>query len=287
MRITEIDDNNERFFDAVIGERYGKRKGTETFLGLVDDEDLAVGAAVVEADGADLMLSYIGIAENRQRQGLGSFFIKSIIESIDDNLYDGLQVILFLKNGEEKGPVPQFLIKNGFSCRKIDGRRTVYDLNAVIKGKDLTADRQYDKGKIVEPGAVTEKLKKKLRETEEGLEMNAGAYFSADRIVSKDNEFGGIYVKGEEIMAALCAVPFADGVRVESIYAAQDGSDGLYELIEHAKARVSKSGVFSGNLYIDTIGSVLMRFEDAKMGYMGVKPVEAFEAFVFERGKNE
>jgi hypothetical protein len=87
MRITEITDRNESHFEAVIGDRIKNRDSNETYIGFVDDNDAAAGAAIFQAAGDCFLLSYIGVEEKNRRKGYGKFIIDRTAEAVNKNIF--------------------------------------------------------------------------------------------------------------------------------------------------------------------------------------------------------
>ncbi len=287
MIITVINDDNVRFFYEAIGERYDQRKNNETYVGLVNDDDRAVGAAILTAGSGSMLLSYIGIEDESRRQGLGSMFIDEIIDSIDRTMFDRLKAILFLKDTDRNGPIPAFLKSNVFMERPSYSRRTRYDLKAIMDMAASADRRRFDNGTVVRAENLSDPQREMIYEIDDILYEDKDAYFDAERILSDDNRFGGIYIKDDRVVAALCASPFEDGVRIENIYASKDGREGLKELFDNAIIRISDQDEIPQYLYIDTVGAALQQFEDKLMGAKGISPVESRKAYVFERELGE
>ena len=203
MIITVINDDNVRFFYEAIGERYDQRKNNETYVGLVNDDDRAVGAAILTAGSGSMLLSYIGIEDESQRQGLGSMFIDEIIDSIDRTMFDRLKAILFLKDTDKNGPIPAFLKSNVFMERPSYSRRTRYDLKMIMEMAASADRRRFDNGTVVRAENLSDPQREMIYETDDILYEDKDAYFDAERILSDDNRFGGIYIKDDRVVAAL------------------------------------------------------------------------------------
>ncbi len=284
MLITEIDESNLYYFSEAILERYALRSTKDTFIGLVDDSDRAVGAAALSARHDNMQLDYIGIEDASQGRGLGSYFINAIAECIDETMFKNLTAIMYLKPDESDNSITKFLKNNGFSVQTLEGRRNCYDLRKICKMARESDRKKFDTGTIHRGFELDEKLRENLFALDDRYFTKSDAYIDAEEVLSEDNLYGGVYVKDGKIVSSLVAMPCADGILIEGVYAAAgEGTNGLKELFDNAVVKVADQKEIPPYLYIDTIGSVFQKYEEKLMGDKGIKPVDTYEAYVFTR----
>ncbi len=283
MLLTEIDESNLYYFSEAILERYALRSDKDTFIGLVDDNDHAAGAAALSARHDNMQLDYIGIEDDSRGRGLGSEFINAIAECIDETMFKNLTAIMYLKPDEPDNSIAKFLKKNGFKSQTIEGRRNCYDLRKICKMAEESDRKKFDTGTILKSTDINEKLREMLYELDDIYTPKSDAYIDANEVLSEDNLYGGIYVKEGRITASLVALPCADGILIEGIYSSTGGRNGLKELFDNAVVKVAAQKDIPPYLYIDTIGETFQKYEEKLMGEKGLSPVSSYEAYVFTR----
>lgn len=176
-KITRINDDNFLFFDGLLGNRYLDRNRDEMFVGLIDDDESAVSAAVFSVFEDGFTLRFIATDPDQTNKGYATELIEKTIESMTDSTFTFCQVAIY---GELTGTelvVRRILEKNGFVEEELAVNRSVYrliDLDG-IKAKSL------EKGVIIKSAqelGATEylsllELEKKYRGTAVYLDANA------------------------------------------------------------------------------------------------------------------
>ena len=126
MIMTLIDDDNIRYFEAVIGERYSEKNENELYAGVIDDagEAVAAGIFVDTPDGPEV--DFIAVSDDRRRQGIGSFLLREMKTVCKKSGIGSMHATLFTEKEEAASDANfLFLKKNGFEMNELDARRSV------------------------------------------------------------------------------------------------------------------------------------------------------------------
>ncbi len=288
MIITEITEDNIGYFAVPrVKELFDKRPHTEgvvppIFLGLVDDEDRAVGTAVIETGGDTGRILYFGIADEFRHRGYGRYFMDGIEDMMRRIYVRRLYFTSFLPEGEEKDMALTFLSRLGFILRQGVGRRRVYDM-ASIKAADSFAMGKLPKGTaIIRPAQAGDLIRDRVLEI--AADMEEKDMYLDDRVMlSEENRYGGLMVKGNEVTAMISVLPFDSDVLLEGLYASDLSSGDFLHLFDHALKMTAFEESAPAHLYVDTADEKLMRFEDALMKKKGIVPVRELYGAIAEK----
>ena len=272
MRFTLIDEDNIMFFEPAIGDYYSKKSGSEIFAGIIDDEGTAAAAGVFVEKDESLNIRMIAVDEEHQRQGMGSLLLDGIkyhakqigVRSLDT---------LFFTEAEDEGAdaFRAFLLKNGFTVEALDAGRSVYDLHEVMKPD------AFSPGPIKYPYRIRSVFSLSPKETE-AIKKLDDPMIDPEEILSEDNRYGSAIFSKDELCALLYAEPFADGVRIGSLYGNGDGAILFPYLFEHAKKIIAQDSISCGGLYIDHAGEQMLHLEEFFLKRAGVAPLSRLNA---------
>ncbi len=278
MLITSISEKNEFAFDAAIGELWKERTQNEIFLGLVDDDDCAAGAAVLERTGTELAIRFFVIADEFRGRGYGRFFLEHILQDFNNSLVDLISCCLF-ETEENENAFLAFLKHMGFDAEPVEGRRSVYNLYDVLSVAPFSKSALEKDEKVIPGRAVKEDTAAEVYALEEAI-AEGGMVFDAEQMLSEDNVLGGILMKGDRIDSMLGILPFLDGIRIESVYTGSNTLSGVTKLFDHAVKVLRSKEDIPERLYIDSVSSVMMRFEDKLLKDKGVAPEKQLNAIM-------
>ena len=272
MNLTIIDDDNVKFFENAIGERYKERSEGEIFAGVTDDEEAAVAAGVFEETPEGLFLSFIAVSEEKRRQGIGTFLINGIAELARNAGIKSMDTVFYLdKDDEGKKGFTEFLKHNGFEISDIEGKRSVYDMYKVMDLPAFTGERLKRPYRLKSPAELNEKEKELV------LAVN-NPMINPKEFISLNNRYGGVIFNKDEVCAMLVAELFDEGVRIGSIYGDGGGLEFFPYLFEHAREVLGREGMEIDELFIDTVGEKTVIYEEMLLGKMGIKPIRSYKA---------
>ena len=276
MKITVITENNVDYFLEGIGDYFGKGDYMRQCIGLIDDDDNAVGAAVIDMDKGDAMIRYFAIADGHRGKGYGRYFINEIVKSLNPAI---VSRIVFCEFNEEEGSETQamnFLSHCGFTIEQGGTRRSLYSMDSInaafpfCKGGKLLPGQ-----KIVRGTAAGEEIRERVKKLEEEFEGENG-YIDSEFILSRKNRYGGIIVGNGEIKAMIGVEPFGDGARLDGIYVAEGTTEELLHLFDYAIEAIGMEEIPVKTLYVDTNGEKLMAFEDSLMKKKKIDRLKSF-----------
>ena len=263
MKITEITEKNIDYFRGGIEEYYRSGDAGRMCFGLIDDDDNAVGTAVLDSEPSDAAIRYFAIDDAHRKKGYGRFFMEEIVKSLNPVLFSRISFCEFSESDDLSGAMG-FLSHCGFTIDRGVTRRNLYDMDSVCDARPFGKGRLPAGQRLIRGAAADEKLRTRITEIAERLESDQG-YLDAGFLLSMKNRYGGIIVSGEEIKAILGAERFGDGARLVSIYIGQGTTEELLYLFDYALDAVKMEAEPLKTLYIDTSGDKLQKFEDALM----------------------
>lgn len=276
MIVTGITEKNEFAFDGAIGGFWENRSANQTFWGLVDDDDNAVGAAVLENTGPEIDLRYFAIAEEHRGRGYGKYFLDYITHNMNKDLFSEVTCCLFTEGKDE---FLSFLEHNGFEVLPAGGRRNIYDLFDILSEAPYSRGSVSNDERIIPARLIDDDLTMKILGLEEEIETKGGV-FDTERFLSKDNVYGGLLMKGDEISAMICVSPFHDGIRIESMFSNNGEVDKVMHLFDHAIGALRALEDIPEKLYIDSAGESVMAFEDTLMGRKDIEAEKSLTAMI-------
>ncbi len=279
MIVTTITGKNEKYFDSVIGPFWEQRTLNETYLGLIDDNDEAVGAAVLETDNKAMMIKYFGISDDKRGKGYGRYFLKEITDNINRIFVSHISCVIFVEENAEDNGILAFLEHCGFSLREIEGRRSIYELKEVLEAAPFGKGSLPQGVKFIRGAKADEKLRERIFGLAEEADDN-GMYLDAEIMLSGENRYGGILIKQDEIRGMLSATPFLDGVRIVGMYAGNKALSEISYLFDYAAEAVRYENPIPEKLYIDTVGDKLMKFEDTLLASKNIKAKKKMKAVI-------
>ncbi|MCR4720317.1 MAG: GNAT family N-acetyltransferase [Lachnospiraceae bacterium] len=275
MKITRITEKNAEYFRGEIDEYYGKGDAGRMCFGLIDDEENAVGAAVLDGESGDAAIRYFAIGDDHRKRGYGRFFMDEIVKSLSPVLFSRVTFCEFVGLTTEKSEALGFLSHCGFTIDEGSTRRSLYDMEDIIKAYPFGNGKLPAGERLIRGAAADEKLRENVSTIGEKLEADTG-YIDSDFILSMKNRYGGIIVKEDEIRAMLGVERFEDGARLESIYVGQSTMDELFYLFDYAINAIKAEEQPLKTLYIDADGKKVRQFEDAVLGRKSVGRRECF-----------
>lgn len=263
MKITGITENNIEFFRKGIGDYYRKGDYMRRCFGLIDDDENAVGVAVIDVDDGDAMIRYLAVADEHRGKGYGRFFVEEIVKSLNPALVSRVMFCEFSEAGSDSEAM-RFLEHCGFTIGHGDTRRSLYNMDRVSAAFPFGKAKLPPGQKFVRGAAADDALRARVKKLEEEYEGDNG-YIDSEFILSSKNKYGGIIVLNGEIRAMLGVERFGEGVRLDGIYVAQGTTEELLYLFDYAIDAINVEEVPRKTLYIDTNGERLMAFEDSLM----------------------
>jgi len=264
MKITRITEKNIDHFREGIGDYYGRGDYMRQCIGLMDDEENAVGVAVIDMEEGDAMIRYFAIADEHRGKGYGRYFIREIVKSLNPAITSRVVFCEFEEQNATESEAMQFLSKCGFTIEQGGTRRSLYNMDRVNAAFPFGKGKLSPGQKIVRGAAADEALRARVKKLEEEFEGENG-YIDSEFILSRKNKYGGIIVENGEIRAMIGVERFGEGARLDGIYVAQGTTEELLYLFDYAIDAINVEEVPRKTLYIDTNGEKLMAFEDSLM----------------------
>ncbi len=270
MIYTIIGEENQKYFQAVIGEYLEDGAHNRLMAGVINDDGEAVGAGVFSDYGEILSVDMIAVTREHRRKGVGSFLLAETEKLAKKAGMKEMSAELFVEEGGKEEEFISFLNKNGFVGEYIPAKRTVYPLDDMVH---LT----YAKTGVTEGLAFVcaSDLTDKQREQVESAEENGA---DTEALLSGDNEYGGFLFKGEELICGLAVEPFLEGVRFSSVYSTGD-IQKLLALFDIAAEKIRSVGGALDFLYVDTVSEGLAEFESLITKKHGASPEKVFRAY--------
>lgn len=270
MLVTTINEKNEHCFDNAVGSFFKDRGMNDIFLGLVDDEDRAAGAAVLQVTGETADLKYLAIADEFRGRGYGRYFVEQIVSCINESLVSDISLWQYLDEEEtETNELVSFLTHMGFEYERIEARRSVYDLHEVLGAVPFAGEPLPEGYGVLRPGELGIDHKRQIKEIALGIED--GVVFDEKEMTSgEENKYGSVLTFEGKVCAMLQVSPFMDGVRIAAIYAHKNTADKLPLLFDKAADFVREEGMLPEVLYIDSAGRSVISFEDNMMKKKGI-----------------
>jgi len=273
MKITRVTENNIEYFRGEIGEFYRKGDTKRLCLGLIDEKENAIGAAVLDLEPGDAMIRYFAIADKYRGKGYGKFFMEEIVGALSPVIYTRLMFCEFVNDHEDESETAgdgksersdadvggseafDFLSRCGFTVEESDTTRSLYDMEDVIRACPFGSEKLPAGRRFIRGAAADEQL----------LDNNPGLEEEFRFITSMKNRYGGMTVKENTIGAMLGVERFMDGARLGSIYIGDGTTEELLYLFDYAVRAIKMESVPMKTLYVDTNGEKLLKFEDALM----------------------
>ena len=277
MIMTLIDDDNIRYFEAVIGERYSEKNENELYAGVIDDagEAVAAGIFVDTPDGPDV--DFIAVSDDRRRQGIGSFLLREMKTVCKKSGIGSMHATLFTEKEEAASDaIFLFLKKNGFEMNELDARRSVYDLYRLMSLKPFATTALKRPYTIKSVAELSEKDKGKICGKLDSEENNL---VDPQKVISFENRYGGILFEKDEPRAMIAAEHFYGGVHILSLYGDGDGLRMFPYLFDHVKEAVRREGMELDELVIDTVGEKMAAFEERFMSGHDVDAVRRYQVY--------
>ncbi len=288
MQITVISENNESFFDTLIGEFWRKREDNQLFAGVIDEEGNAVSAAVFEAAESGLALIFIATDPVRRRKGYAGFLIEEIAKRLPSYGIGRMDCVVYLgrdkENREEREMEKirrNFLIKNGFFLHRLPAERRIYSMGDIYR---TNVPMEEPEGICVKsPSELTEKELVEIYRLG-GLAEEAGIYMVPERFVSEQNNYGGIIFEGQKAMAMLSAWPLLDGVQLDSMFLRNSRVELIQYLMDRAIRQIGQDYGPEAKLYVDIVGQKVLDYLKGSLKKIGLEPLEVFDTYMAVRG---
>ncbi len=272
MILTRIGDKNYEYFAALIDRFYDEAVQERFYIGVVDDDDIPVAAAVFEEAGDIMILRYIAVVKNRRREGIGRFLLDNMRGRIADSGVHTIMATFFAPEGEEdKMPSLLFFRSMGFEQDEEETglRRSIYPLEEVIESVKMRGYKEY----VRRPDELSAEVRESLSSIDD---------IDEDEIMGSTNRYGGVLIKNGRAKAAIAVTDMYKGVRISAIASDGDLAENMKYLYAFAAARIAKEAPEKELLYIDTLGKKLMAYEDRFMKEKGVQCTERHYAVSME-----
>ena len=272
MRLTLIDDDNISFFEKAIGDRYAKKKENELFAGVIDDENKACAAAVFSEQPEGLYLEHIAVDDERRRQGIGSFLISEMNKTAKRSGVKNMYAVFFAGEEDEGSKsFTAFLEKNGFTITRPEVKRSVYDIQEVLRLPSFVKGPLKRPFRIKTPAELSEKDMESINGIDDPMVDPAD-------VSSYKNRYGCVLFEKDEIRAILVAEMFGKGIRIGTLYSTGEGASFFGYLFEHAMEIARSESTELEELVVDTAGEKMEKFEKLFFEKMKVRSVKCFRA---------
>ncbi len=272
MRLTLIDDDNIRFFENAIGDRYAEKKENELFAGVIDDEKKACAAAAFSEQPEGLYLEHIAVDDERRRQGIGSFLIGEMKKTAKSSGITNMYALFFAdENDEGSEDFTAFLEKNGFTITRPEVKRTIYDIQEVLSLPPFVKGPLKRPFRIKTPTELSEKDMENINGIDDPM-------VDPEDVSSYKNRYGCVLFEKDEIRAILVAEMFGKGIRIGTLYSTGEGASLFAYLFEHAINIARCESTELEELVVDTAGEKMEKFEKLFFEKMKVRSVKSFRA---------
>lgn len=288
MKLTLINTQNIYYFEGLIGKYWQEDEMNRLFVGVIDDNNTAVCAAVFVFYGQIASLKFIATDPNHRRKGYATFLIRESLRLLGTSMAKSLNATVFVEKGDiqiqnnisqvdkvtiegEEGAFLKLLESVGASIHAVNIQRSVYKLGDIEKQLSAKTD---DNVKAL--NELSEHEKAKIVKIEEDNEDILG-YINPNVYLSDKNIYGKFYVKDDDIKAMVACRKFVDGVLVDSIYAKSGELKQLVVLYKAVLQSVLPGCDKDTRVYIDTFGDKLQEYQQS---ILQCEPVETFIAYV-------
>ena len=276
MIMTLIDDDNIRYYEAVVGDRYVKRTENELYAGVIDDDGEAVAAGIFVDTPDGLEVDFIAVADERRRQGIGSFLLCEIKDVCKESGVGSMHATLLAERDEAASDaLYHFLEKNGFEIGELDARRSVYDLREVLSLPPFAEAPLKSQYLIKSVSELSEKEKEIICDM---LDLKS-IMTDPHRVVSFENRHGGFLFEEDKIRALIVAETFRGAVHLVSLYGDGEGLKMFPYLFDHVKEAVRRDETEYDMLIIDTAGDKMASFEDHFLENSGVRAIKQYHVY--------
>ncbi|MCR4891947.1 MAG: hypothetical protein K5989_07210 [Lachnospiraceae bacterium] len=290
MQITIINENNESFFDTLIGEFWRKRENNQLYAGVIDGEGNAVSAAVFEAAESGLALLFVATDPVRRRKGYAGFLIREIAKRLPSYGIGRMDCVVYLgrdkENREEREMEKirrNFLIKNGFFLHRLPAERRIYSMGDIFR---TNVPMEEPEGIVVKkPSELTEEELIQISQLGSVAE-EAGVYMVPENFVSDQNNYGGVLFEGNKAMAMLSAWPLLDGVQLDSMFLRNNRVELIQYLMDRAIRQIEKDYGPEARLYVDIVGQKVLDYLKGSLKKIGLEPLEVFDTYMAVREGN-
>lgn len=281
MIFTSISDKNLEYFGEDILEYWKSAKANRTFFGLVDDDDNAIGVAVVDLflDNADII--YFGIADEARGKGYGRYFMDCLYDNLNKYFVSGLTFAMYVED-DESPEVFDFLEHCGFTIKKGTTRRSIYDMEQVLAAAPFSKNGLPEGAKLIRGAMADDDIQAKVIKIAYEVNEN-GSYLNEDMILSEDNRYGGIMLRAGEVSCMLSMLSFDEGVRLEGMYAGGKALNELMYLFDYGVEAITVEQPSPKLLYVDTAEGNLQKFEDTLMKKKNISPTGRLVSMVATR----
>lgn len=271
-KVTRINKENYLYFEGLLGDSFLNRKKDDMFVGLIDDEENAVSAAIFGVFQDGFTLRFIATDPDKTNMGYATELIKKTLESMKDSTFDFCQAVLFGELEAEELAVQKILEKNDFICEDLPVYRSIYKLGDFSKLKS----------KSLEPGVVV-KPASKLSSAEyyDLLEMgkkysDTAVYIDAEGFAN--DKYCICAVKNGQIQALAHGREVDKEIFVDTVIA--EGQNLLYLpiLFQRMYEAVSEAFPEETTVYIDAAGEKLLEYQ---IKLVGLEPREKLSASRF------
>ena len=285
MKITQINDQNLIYFEGLIGDLWDNRNQESLFVGLIDDENTAVSAAVFSFMGQNVSLNFIATDKRQRRKGYAAYLLKASMELMKTSMVYSLSAVIYVPGEFEiSGDVletdrPQIegqeaiwglLDKVGMKFYLTGMNRSVYRLG------DIGIESAAEKPRGIKSGEeLGEEELKCIREAELRTADQSGYLMMRD-YVSPANKYGRYYFEDNELKAMVACSVFEDGVMLNSIYAAEGGMIYMDELYRAVTDAVRADFDDDAKVYIDAYGDRLKAYMTERIQ---ARPLEVYTAY--------
>lgn len=288
MKLTLINSQNIYYFEGLIGKYWQEDEMNRLYVGVINEDNTAVCAAVFVFYGQIASLKFIATAPSYRRRGYASYLIKESIRLLGTSMALSLNSTVFVEKGDikiknnislvdkvtiegEEGAFLKLLESVGASIHAVNIQRSVYRLGDIEKQLSAATD---DNVKAL--NELNEREQAKIVKIEEDNEELLG-YINPDVYLSDKNVYGKFYVKDDDIKAMVACRKFVDGVLVDSIYAKAGELKRLEVLYKAVLQSVLQECDKDTKVYIDTFGDKLQEYQ---RGILKCEPAETFIAYV-------
>ncbi len=272
MKITRITQENIEHFEEILGGYYELRRPEDFFLGIIDDDDKAIGVAALRDMEEVLLLRYLYVVYERRRMGYASALISFLREEFDDRQ---IVAVFYPSDPEDIQATLVFLAANEFKMKGSKNVRSLYTLGQVRqKGPFGPAKLQEYMVK-----GVAELLHDEFKQVLEVEKKNASILIDAKELLAEENLYGGFIFKDGELVSMLAVLPFNDGVRFSSAYVREHSEKMILPLLDRAINLLGNNGNVQ-SLYVDVVGEKAMALEEYVRTHFNLVPEETVHQLV-------
>lgn len=278
MKFTGITEANAACFESVIGAYWQEQRTDCLFVGVVDEEEAAVGAAAWAATSKTLSLLAIGVDEKKRRKGFGTGLIRESKRIADRHGIMTLEAAFFGEEDLSENELALFFTHCGFEIKKAPVERQIYLLEDLRSEDPFPEIRTGELGVFCEGKDLGEDKKAELiRLSLDDKSMIP--YLDTELFFSEENQFGGVLMDGEKILSAATIVPFEDGVRLDQLYGTLFDLPATRTLLKHCLERVRKDPKCK-RLYLDVGGEKLLELQKKRFEKVGIRAEQSLQGYI-------